>query len=234
MGASPLRMAEQAETRERHHALFQEAPEGIGGLGVELRTLGPLDHTNVPLCIIITTNTYVHDISMCFDVGVKDCSCCSTWPELVGIGGNSNGKSSSNGASLSEAIRFSEASATAQSNCNGAATRVGPEGKSKRRVLRVEQASVARVRTEGNDHGKELEIMVEHLRREFPLVISKSRRRQHMFHGLCSTSSVDTSADIHEQEHAQIHTPFVDNPLTRFADFEHREHICVGPEVDDR
>ena len=75
---------------------------------------------------------------MCSDFGAEDCSSCSTWPELVGIGGNINGNSSSNGVRLCEAARFSEAAATAQSNCNGAiATRVGPEGKSKRRVLRL-------------------------------------------------------------------------------------------------
>ena len=45
-------MAEQAETRERHHALFQEAPEGIGGLGVELRAIGPQDRANVHLYIM--------------------------------------------------------------------------------------------------------------------------------------------------------------------------------------
>ena len=104
MGAAPLRMAERAETWERHHAAIREAPEGIGGLGEELRTLGPLDHTNAPLCITTTTNTYVHDISMYSDLGVKDCSCCSTWPELVGIDSNSNGKSSGNSARCSEAM----------------------------------------------------------------------------------------------------------------------------------
>ena len=85
-----------------------------------------MDHTNVPLYMITITNTYqtmdietypVHDISMCSDFGVIDCNCCSTWPELVGIGGRtkskSNGKSSSNGVRFVEANRFSEASATA-------------------------------------------------------------------------------------------------------------------------
>ena len=60
--------------------------------------------------------------------------------------------------------------------------------------------------------------------------MSKSRRRQNVVH----IHSFDISADIHEQEHAQNHTQFVDNPLTRFADIENREHICVGPEADDR
>ena len=41
MGATPLRRAERPETRERHYAALREAAEGIGGLGVELRTLGP-------------------------------------------------------------------------------------------------------------------------------------------------------------------------------------------------
>ena len=60
----------------------EKLQKGIGGLGVELRTLGPLDHTNVLLYMTIT-NTYqtidietypIHDISMCSDFGVKDCS----------------------------------------------------------------------------------------------------------------------------------------------------------------
>ena len=89
-------------------------------------------------------------------------------------------------------------------------------------------------RKESNHHGKELEFMVEHLRRSFPLVMSKSRGRQNIVHGFCSINSGDTLADIHEHGHTQIHTQLVDNPLTRFAHIENREHICVGPEVDDR
>ena len=41
-------MTERAETRERHRAALQEAPEGIGGPSVGLRTPGFLGHTNAP------------------------------------------------------------------------------------------------------------------------------------------------------------------------------------------
>ena len=102
--------------------------------------------------------------------------------------------------------------------------------------------------TEGDDHGKEFEFRIEHVRREFPLVMSKSRRRQNGVHGFSSINSVGISTDIHEQnfvrseddkksrqmlkrsEHAQVHTQYVDNPLTRFAYKDRfRDHgICLG------
>ena len=80
----------------------------------------------------------------------------------------------------------------AHSNGDGAiAANVRPEGKSKRSLLCFEQTSAASVGPEGKDHGKSLEVMIEHLRREFPAVMSKSRRKHNGVHGFCSSSSIN-------------------------------------------
>ena len=50
--ATALRMAELAETCA-DHIVYGVNAEGVGGLGVGLRTPSALDHTNVPILIII-------------------------------------------------------------------------------------------------------------------------------------------------------------------------------------
>ena len=75
------------------------------------------------------------------------------WPAIARAEGRCNG----NGA------LFSHATAMAQGNGNGAiAANVSPEGK---------------YYGESNDGGKEFEVMIEHLRRSFPVIMSKSGRK---------------------------------------------------------
>ena len=122
----------------------------------------------------------------------------------------------------------------AQGNGNGAiAANVSPECKSKRIWLCLEQTSAASVGPESKDHGKSFEIMIEDLRRSFPVVMSKSRRKHNGFHGFCSTRSVKThTSKVSESEHhvagpvdrQVVHD--IDNSLTKHeCEIEHRrEH----------
>ena len=77
--ATPLRMAELAETREDYN-FYGANTEGVGGLGVGLRTPGVLDHTTVPICSITITITFEAIdqtvLGTSLDCGIEDCRCC--------------------------------------------------------------------------------------------------------------------------------------------------------------
>ena len=162
--------------------------------------------TNTPGPIVTHVVIHTHTLQLA-QVLELSCKCCDLWPEVVGTVGEANANAQGVGASVGI-----EGMAKANAQGIGAsAVRVGPEARSKHRMLRFEEASVG---TEVNNHVDDLNILFAHLNRECLVVMSKSRRKTD--HGKCASSS-GISTDIHEQEDVQIHTKFVESSLTRFG-----------------
>ena len=77
--ATPLRMAELAETRQRDHDDVQRPPAPHGAADSRPGVPTPWsDHTNVPIDIITITDETIDQTfhGTCLDFGVADCKCC--------------------------------------------------------------------------------------------------------------------------------------------------------------